>query len=90
MTKVEVMVIVGGDASGNAVVLDEPVSFWAIRLGTAPAAFVLEEPDEILALGALVGEEIYGSATPIVIASPTPDVKTGDPVSIQGDQLSSG
>lgn len=39
-----------------------------VRLGTAPAAFVLRSADEIVALGCLVGDELYGRPTPIVVA----------------------
>ena len=42
----------------------------AIRAGTAPAAIVLGEPDPILALGAIVGDELYGTVVPIVVADP--------------------
>lgn len=99
-----------GTATGDVLVLDEPLSFWggfdphdgrvidrnhpqhgavltgrvvamaagrgsssassvlaeAIRLGTAPAALVLGEPDAIVALGALAAAELYGDAVPIV------------------------
>jgi len=75
-----------GSSSASSVLAE------SIRLGTAPAAFVLQESDEILALGVIVGEEIYGVATPIVIATSAPagQVKTGDRVSIAGSQLSLG
>ena len=39
----------------------------AIRLGTAPAAIVLSEPDAIVALGAIVAAELYGRACPVVV-----------------------
>lgn len=99
-----------GRASGEALVLTEPLSFWggldpatgalidthhpqlgatltgrilvmpsgrgsssssyvlaeAIRAGTAPAAIVLREPDGIIALGAIVARELYGSDTPVI------------------------
>jgi predicted aconitase with swiveling domain len=102
-----------GQATGMALVLDEPLSFWggmdprtgritearhpqrgalltgrvvvmpggrgssssasvlaeAVRAGTAPAAIVLGEPDLILAIGAAVAEELYGTRIPIVLLS---------------------
>jgi predicted aconitase with swiveling domain len=104
--------LVGGSASGAALVLDEPLSFWggldpttgrvvevghpqhgsvvtgrivvmpsgrgssssatvlaeAIRLGTGPAGIVLGEVDQIVAIGALVAAELYGTAVPVVVA----------------------
>jgi uncharacterized protein len=53
----------GRGSSSSATVLAE-----AIRLGTAPAGIVLGEPDEILAIGALVAQQLYGISTPIVVA----------------------
>lgn len=116
--------LVPGDAEGEALVLEEPLSFWggldpatgrlidahhpqlgelvtgrvlvmpsgrgssssssvlaeAIRAGTAPAAIVLFEPDPIVALGAIVARELYGTAVPVVVADPGPS--TGDRVRI--------
>lgn len=117
-----------GTASGPALVLDEPLSFWggvdpstgdivdvhhpqrganiagrvlimpsgrgssssssvlaeAIRAGTAPVAIVLAEPDPILALGAIVARELYGRTIPIV-ASPKPDVRSGEIVTVRAE-----
>ena len=102
--------LVPGRATGTAVVLDEPLSFWggldpatgvlidthhpqlgalltgrvlvmpsgrgsssssyvlaeAIRVGTAPAAIILREPDGIVALGSIVARELYGVLTPVI------------------------
>lgn len=52
-------------SSSSASVLAE-----AIRAGTAPAAIVIGELDLILALGAAVGEELYGIQVPIVVLAP--------------------
>ena len=104
-------ILVAGEAQGEILVLDEPLSFWggfesetgtiidqahpqvgaslsgrvvmmtvgrgsssassvlaeAIREGTAPAALVLQESDEIIVLGAIVADEIYGIVMPILI-----------------------
>ena len=110
----EATTLVEGTGAGEALVLEEPLSFWggldpvtgeiveanhpqrveivtgsilvmpsgrgssssatvlaeAIRLGTGPAGIVLGEPDEIIAIGALVAAELYGIAMPVVVASP--------------------
>ena len=38
-----------------------------IRLGTAPAAIILAEPDPILVVGAMVAGELYGRKCPVVV-----------------------
>ena len=107
-------ILAPGSASGEALVLDEPLSLWggmdprtgvvidarhpqrgaslagrvvvmpggrgssssasvlaeAVRAGTAPAAIVLGEPELILAIGAAVGEELYGHRIPVVVVDP--------------------
>jgi predicted aconitase with swiveling domain len=52
----------GKGSSSSSSVLAE-----AIRLGTAPAALVLQEPDVIVVLGALVAHELYKTSCPIVV-----------------------
>ena len=52
-------------SSSSASVLAE-----AVRAGTAPAGIVLGETDLILALGAAVAEELYGTQLPIVVMPP--------------------
>ena len=61
----------GRGSSSSSSVLAE-----AIRAGTAPAAIVLGEADPILALGAIVARELYGKATPVVVAA-DPSLRTG-------------
>ena len=61
----------GRGSSSSASVLAE-----SIRAGTAPAAIVLGEADPILALGAIVARELYGKATPVVVAT-DPSLRTG-------------
>jgi len=61
----------GRGSSSSSSVLTE-----AIRVGTAPAAIVLGEADPILALGAIVARELYGKATPVVVAV-DPSLRTG-------------
>ncbi len=104
-------VLVGGEAGGPLLTLDEPLSFWggldsetgaiidhhhpqfgrcltgtvlamragrgsssassvlaeAIRLGTAPAAIVLLETDEIIVIGSVVADELYGITMPVIV-----------------------
>jgi predicted aconitase with swiveling domain len=42
----------------------------AIRLGSAPAGIILREPDGIVALGAMVARELYGTVVPVVALDP--------------------
>jgi len=60
-----------------------------VRARTAPAAFVLHEPDEIIALGSLAAEAVYGHVTPIVVCSPSDAARiaTGDHVRLGGTTL---
>ena len=51
----------GRGSSSAASVLAE-----AIRRQTAPNALVLQDPDEIIVLGAIVAEELYGLVVPVV------------------------
>lgn len=50
-----------GSSSASSVIAE------AIRIGTAPAAIVLHEPDEIVTLGAIVADELYGIAMPVLV-----------------------
>ena len=43
----------------------------AIRLGTAPMAIVMTEPDMIVALGAMVANEMYGTTCPVIVVDAT-------------------
>ncbi|HEY3211122.1 MAG TPA: DUF126 domain-containing protein [Actinomycetota bacterium] len=125
-------VLVPGSARGEAVSLEQPLSFWggvdpetgtvidrrhpqagvqlagrvlvmpfgrgssssstvlaeAIRLGTAPAAIVLLEPDPILALGAMVAHELYGRSLPIVVVPPDDygRIRSGDTVTVDAGE----
>ena len=107
-------VLLDGCATGPALVLEEPLSFWggldaatgevidrrhpqsgatiggavlvmprsrgssssssvlaeAIHAGTGPVAVVLAEADEMVLLGALVAQELYGTTCPVVVADP--------------------
>ena len=53
----------GKGSSSSSSVLAE-----AIRVGTAPAGIVLDEPDHILLVGALVASRLYGKSIPLVVA----------------------
>jgi predicted aconitase with swiveling domain len=71
----------GRGSSSSSSILAE-----AIRLGTAPAAIVLDEPDGVLVVGALVAETLYGTTCPIVVIEDPSDrrrIGDGDVVSIE-------
>lgn len=113
MGQIQGRVLISGQAEGDIIYTDEPLSFWggynardgkiidthhalygahvagkifalpgargsstgsgilleAIRLGNAPAAMILSGPDAILALGAIVGRELYNKVMPLVVVS---------------------
>jgi predicted aconitase with swiveling domain len=72
----------GRGSSSSSSVLAE-----AIRLGTAPLAILLAEPDEILVVGALVAQYLYERTCPI-LALPEGArgaIATGDHVAVSGD-----
>jgi uncharacterized protein len=74
----------GRGSSSSSSVLAE-----AIRLGTAPLAILLAQPDEILVLGALLAKYLYERTCPIVVL---PDgaadaIGTGDRVEVHGDRV---
>ncbi|PTE07858.1 aconitase X swivel domain-containing protein [Mesorhizobium helmanticense] len=52
----------GRGSSSSSSVLAE-----AIRRGTAPAGILMERPDPILAVGAIVAEFLYGMSVPLVV-----------------------
>lgn len=58
-----------GSSSASSVVVE------AVRLGTAPAAFILAELDEIIALGVFVAHELYDNAPPLALL-PRPSFDT--------------
>ena len=69
----------GRGSSSSASVLAE-----AIRSGTAPAAIVLREPDDIILLGALVAEILYEKACPVLVADEEEyrGLRSGDTITI--------
>ncbi len=61
----KVFVFPGGKGSSTA----SAVLLESIRLGTAPAAIINAHVDPILALGAIVAEELYHKTVPVVVLS---------------------
>jgi hypothetical protein len=61
----------------------------AIRLGTAPAAIVMTHPDDILLVGAVVAEELYGITCPVVLIDRIrfDGIATGDLLAVGPDGL---
>ena len=72
-----------GSSSSSSVLAE------AVRLGTAPLAILLAEPDEILTLGALVAEYLYGRVCPILVVPEVAGgtIATGDQVTVSGDRV---
>jgi predicted aconitase with swiveling domain len=124
-------ILLPGTVTAEAIVLDEPLSFWggfdpetgtiidrrhpqagarltgrivvmpsgrgsssagsvlaeAIRAGTAPAAILLAEIDEILVVGALAAVELYGVEMPLCVlpAIALPFIASGDRLTLDRD-----
>jgi predicted aconitase with swiveling domain len=72
-----------GSCSGSGTLLE------AIHNGNAPAAIVLGTIDPIIALGAILGEELYGIRLPVVVLSELErcQIKTGDIVTLAADGM---
>ncbi len=70
----------GRGSSSSSSVLAE-----AIRAGTAPAAIVLREADPILALGAIVARELFGTTIPVVVAAEFA-LRTDDLATVRADE----
>jgi predicted aconitase with swiveling domain len=68
----------GRGSSSSSSVLAE-----SIRLGTAPAAIVLGEPDPIIALGAIVARELYGVNLLVVTIGPADYAAIGEGVALR-------
>ncbi len=68
-----------GSSSSSSVVAE------AVRAGSAPAAFLMLVPDEIVVLGLLVAHELYGRAVPVVVLDEDAyrRVRTGDSIVIE-------
>jgi len=77
-----VLVMSGGRGSSSA----SSVLAELIRTGKGPVAIVLEEGDAILALGAMVADELYGIVMPVVESGLLHDrLTTGDVVTVRSD-----
>jgi predicted aconitase with swiveling domain len=79
--KVLVMPVGRGSSTTSSVLAE------AVRIGVAPAAVVLRDVDEILALGAIIGRILYGRICPILQADPADfdAIRTGDRITIRLD-----
>ncbi|MER9655716.1 DUF126 domain-containing protein [Mesorhizobium sp. M0152] len=66
----------GRGSSSSSSVLAE-----ALRRGTAPAGILLERPDPILAVGAIVAEFLYGIHMPLVVCD-IGGIASGDRIAI--------
>jgi predicted aconitase/predicted aconitase with swiveling domain len=68
-----------GSSSASSILLE------AVRVETAPAAILTAETDAILALGAAVAREMYGTAPPVVVlgAAGYEEIQTGDWVIVE-------
>lgn len=60
-----------GSSSSSSILLE------AVRLGTSPAALVLEVCDAILAVGAAAAEELYGRGPTVARVGELPDIADG-------------
>ncbi len=60
-----VLVMPGGRGSSSS----SSVLAEAIRAGTAPAAIVLAEADPIIALGAIIALELFGTRVPVLVVA---------------------
>ncbi|HEY4191083.1 MAG TPA: DUF126 domain-containing protein, partial [Mesorhizobium sp.] len=76
--KVLVMPSGRGSSSSSSVLAE------AIRCGTAPAAILIERPDPILAVGAIVAEFLYAIRMPLVVCD-IAGIVSGDPISIRSN-----
>jgi predicted aconitase with swiveling domain len=72
----------GRGSSSSSSVLAE-----AMRSGAAPAAILLLRPDPIVALGAMVGCELYGMSLPVLVVGEEEyrRIRTGSSVSVWAD-----
>lgn len=72
-----------GSSSASTVLLD------CVKAGTAPAAIINVTPDPILALGAIVADELHGQVVPIVALSREDfaSIAEGDELTVERDGL---
>ncbi len=81
--KVLMMPFGRGSSSGSSVIAE------GIRSGSGPAGIIMMEADEIIALGSIVADEIYGKAMPVIVVEKSEYEKysTGDLVVIAEDGI---
>jgi len=79
--RVLVMPFGRGSSGGSSVIAE------GIRAGTAPSAILLLEPDEIVTLGAIVADELYGESMPVVVLAEDLHslLRTGQQVTVAPD-----
>ena len=71
-----------GSCSGSVVMLE------LLMNGTAPAALVFEAPDEVLTLGVIVAEEMFGRSIPVLsVGSRFVDLATATRATVVGTRL---
>ena len=72
-----------GSSSGSSVIAE------GIRSGSGPAGIIMMEADEIIALGAIAADEIYGKAMPLIVVEETESdtYSTGDQIAISDDGI---
>lgn len=72
----------GRGSSSSSSVLAE-----LLRSGAGPAAVVLTEPDAVVALGAIVAAELYGTSLPVVLvpAGTFEELRDGETVRVEAD-----
>ena len=72
-----------GSSSGSSVIAE------GIRSGSGPAGIIMMEADEIIALGAIAADEIYGKAMPLIVVEKTEyeTYSTGDQVAISDNGI---
>ena len=72
-----------GSSSGSSVIAE------GIRSGSGPAGIIMMEADEIIALGAIAADEIYGKAMPLIVVEKTEyeTYSTGDHIAISDDGI---
>lgn len=70
-----------GSSTSSACLLE------SIRAGTAPAAIITLKTEPILALGAIVADELYGRSVPIVVLPEEAfySIRDGDRVAVEPD-----
>ena len=72
-----------GSSSGSSVIAE------GIRSGSGPAGIIMMEADEIIALGAIAADEIYGKAIPLIVVEETEyeTYSTGNQIAISDDGI---